>query len=64
MKNKYDLPYHTWQEIPIQVQNIFFDEFNVNHMQIAQKKANKRHTLFHILVAIILVYFLEKILLE
>ncbi|KAJ8421518.1 hypothetical protein Cgig2_012900 [Carnegiea gigantea] len=27
MRSKFDSPYHTWKEIPIEVQNMWFDEF-------------------------------------
>ena len=37
MRSKYDSLYHTWKEIPIEVQNMWFDEFKVSYLNIRKK---------------------------
>lgn len=41
MRSKFDSPYHTWKEIPIDVRNMWFDEFKVSCLIVAKKKKKK-----------------------
>jgi len=61
MRSKFDSPYHTWKEIPIEVRNMWFDEFKVSCLIVAKKKKDKKtfgtyfSTYLHVLI--ILDYF-------
>ena len=37
MRTKYDSAYHTWKEIPIEVQNMWFDEFKLSYLNLQKQ---------------------------